>query len=161
MLGGPIGILKVVTPIFSGTANRGQFKFKDEDGGINADGIVLKLFESQYTDALNKKMDVKNAKNQNPFNTTEKFLGQTMANKLLDKKQDNSQVQVTTPKCGCSTIFNPVCGGNKKTYGNSCLANCENVEVKDPGFCGSPVNLKPNPLPNPQENKSCASCSNV
>lgn len=43
----------------------------------------------------------------------------------------------TEPGCMCIALFNPVCGENAKTYGNSCEAACEQVPVAHAGACGT------------------------
>ena len=40
-----------------------------------------------------------------------------------------------TPSCGCVLIYDPVCGANGVTYGNSCAANCAGVPVAYQGAC--------------------------
>jgi len=43
----------------------------------------------------------------------------------------------TTPKfCICHKMYQPVCGADGKTYGNSCQAKCKNVKYTN-GACGS------------------------
>jgi hypothetical protein len=38
-------------------------------------------------------------------------------------------------ECVCMEIYQPVCGKDGRTYGNSCLAECRGVEVKSAGEC--------------------------
>jgi len=47
---------------------------------------------------------------------------------LLEKKQN-------TLSCMCPKNYRPVCGADGKTYGNECLAKCDNVKVSHNGFC--------------------------
>ncbi|GLI67571.1 hypothetical protein VaNZ11_011799 [Volvox africanus] len=39
--------------------------------------------------------------------------------------------------CMCMAVYDPVCGKNNKTYGNSCEASCANQEVAYTGVCTS------------------------
>lgn len=41
------------------------------------------------------------------------------------------------PGCLCIALYQPVCGENMKTYGNSCEAACEQVPVAHAGACGT------------------------
>lgn len=43
----------------------------------------------------------------------------------------------TEPGCMCIALYQPVCGENAKTYGNSCEAACEQVAVAHEGACGT------------------------
>ena len=43
----------------------------------------------------------------------------------------------TEPGCMCMALYQPVCGENAKTYGNSCEAACEQVAVAHAGACGT------------------------
>ncbi|MEM4662530.1 MAG: Kazal-type serine protease inhibitor family protein [Candidatus Diapherotrites archaeon] len=47
---------------------------------------------------------------------------------------------LTTPsqQCTCPALYDPVCGKDGKTYGNSCEAKCAGVEVDYKGKCGEP-----------------------
>ena len=37
--------------------------------------------------------------------------------------------------CVCIQIYDPVCGCNNKTYGNSCMAECASIMQYTPGEC--------------------------
>jgi hypothetical protein len=37
--------------------------------------------------------------------------------------------------CTCTMQYDPVCGCDKKTYGNACLAECEGVKEYTSGEC--------------------------
>ena len=39
------------------------------------------------------------------------------------------------PNCVCISTWQPVCGKDGKTYSNSCVADCANVEVLRKGDC--------------------------
>lgn len=43
----------------------------------------------------------------------------------------------TEAGCMCMALFQPVCGENAKTYGNSCEASCEQVAIAHEGACGT------------------------
>ncbi len=37
--------------------------------------------------------------------------------------------------CICTLQYDPVCGCNKKTYGNACAANCAGIKTFTKGEC--------------------------
>lgn len=60
-------------------------------------------------------------------------------------------VEAALPRegCICNEIYQPVCGANGETYGNTCQAKCAGVRVLYNGKCGSQT-IDPNPItPNP------------
>lgn len=63
------------------------------------------------------------------------------------KGEDKKTSTPETPKlerCICPMIYLPVCGEDKKTYSNSCQANCAGVKVTSPGECEKTHDLEKN-----------------
>ena len=44
-------------------------------------------------------------------------------------------VEKINPDCICTMQYDPVCGCNNKTYGNSCMAICSGIEEFTNGEC--------------------------
>lgn len=43
-----------------------------------------------------------------------------------------------SPGCFCMQEYAPVCGVDRKTYSNACMARCAGVPIKHPGECRRP-----------------------
>ena len=53
-------------------------------------------------------------------------------------KKTSANTCVETPSkadCMCYEIYKPVCGCNGKTYGNDCVARCQNITDFKEGEC--------------------------
>ena len=53
----------------------------------------------------------------------------------LEKDNPN---RIQNRNCVCTKEYEPVCGKNGETYGNACMANCEQVEIAYRGKCKDP-----------------------
>ena len=51
---------------------------------------------------------------------------------------------VPNPDCICTTIWQPVCGCDGVTYGNSCEAECAGIDEYEEGECSSNCVAIPN-----------------
>jgi hypothetical protein len=58
------------------------------------------------------------------------FAGFSGSGKGEAKCEENPQ-----PDCFCILIYDPVCGCNKVTYGNACMAECAGITVYREGEC--------------------------
>ncbi|MBI4440299.1 hypothetical protein HY638_04980 [Candidatus Woesearchaeota archaeon] len=68
------------------------------------------------------------------------------AEEICNELDDNCDgVVLKCTVCQCEEIYNPVCGSDGVTYGNQCLADCNNVEVLHSGecSCGDGYNTPP------------------
>ncbi len=50
-------------------------------------------------------------------------------------KVPDATVETRKEGCMCMEVWEPVCGENGKTYGNSCEADCNNIKVAKSGEC--------------------------
>ncbi len=51
------------------------------------------------------------------------------------KNDSQTCVENFVEDCVCTAQYDPVCGCNKKTYGNSCNASCASIDVDYVGEC--------------------------
>lgn len=50
-------------------------------------------------------------------------------------REDPECMEVINPSCACTKQYEPVCGCNGKTYGNSCMAVCSGIVDYTTGEC--------------------------
>ncbi|MBK9254902.1 MAG: hypothetical protein IPM42_05390 [Saprospiraceae bacterium] len=58
-----------------------------------------------------------------------------LAVSTISCSKDEKCVAVLDPNCICTADFNPVCGCDKITYSNACVAACNGIEVVSTGEC--------------------------
>ena len=51
------------------------------------------------------------------------------------KEESTSCIEVINEDCVCTLQYDPVCGCNNKTYGNSCIASCSGISEYTRGEC--------------------------
>lgn len=51
------------------------------------------------------------------------------------KEESSFCIEVIKDDCVCTLQYDPVCGCNNKTYGNSCIASCSGISEYKRGEC--------------------------
>jgi coxsackievirus/adenovirus receptor len=69
------------------------------------------------------------------FLTSCNFSGKDSSPESTMKALEEDNQELLREDCLCPKIFQPVCGEDGQTYGNSCEAECSGVKVKSEGDC--------------------------
>ncbi|MCE3225559.1 MAG: protease inhibitor Kazal-type [Bacteroidetes bacterium] len=64
------------------------------------------------------------------------FCFMTVSLMFISCGRKNSCVEkAASPDCVCTMQYDPVCGCNKKTYSNACVAECHGIKEYTKGEC--------------------------
>ena len=63
------------------------------------------------------------------------FTALTLSSCITCTEVNENCIEDIDPDCACYLVYDPVCGCNDVTYGNSCEAECANITDYPPGPC--------------------------